>query len=86
MYFSDETKALLEERFGKSLAEISRMNLDEEIAFVEKRTGRKLCFSTDVDPRMISRGNPLLAQGRFVTEKKTGIGFKWLQKLFEKLR
>lgn len=86
MYFSNETKALLEERFGKSLAEISQMNLDDEIAFVEQRTGRKLCFSTNVDPRMISRGNPLLVQGRFITEKKTGIRFKWLQKLLEKLR
>ena len=78
MYLSDETKALLEKRLGKSLSEIKRMDLDEEIAFVERRTGKKLSFSQNTDSRMMSRGNPLLAQGRIITKEQEN---KWFRKL-----
>ena len=78
MYLTNETKALLEKRLGKSLSEIRRMDLDEEIAFVEKRTGKKLGFSRKVDSRMMSRGNPLLAQGRITTKEQEN---KWFKKL-----
>ncbi len=78
MYLSNETKALLEKRLGKTLSEIKRMDLDEEIAFVEGKTGRKLVFSRKVDSRMVSRGNPLLAQGRIITKEQEN---KWFRKL-----
>lgn len=78
MYLSDETKALLEKRLGKTLSEIKRMDLDEEIAFVEGKTGKKLVFSRRVDSRMVSRGNPLLAQGRIITREQEN---KWFRKL-----
>ena len=78
MYLNSETKALLEKRFGKSLSEIKQMDLDEEISFVEKKTGKKLVFSRKVDSRMMSRGNPLLAQGRITTKEQED---KWFKKL-----
>ncbi len=78
MYLTDKTKALLEKRLGKNLSEIRQMDLDEEIAFVEKRTGKKLNFSRKIDSRMMSRGNPLLAQGRITTKEQED---KWFKKL-----
>ncbi len=78
MYLSNETKTLMEKRFGRSLREISKMDLDEEISFVENRIGRKLCFSSKVDSRMMSRGNPLLARGRITTKASED---KWFKKL-----
>lgn len=78
MYLTSETITLLEKRLGKSFCEISRMDLDEEISFVEKRTGRKLVFSRKVDSRMMSRGNPLLARGRITTKECEE---KWFRKL-----
>lgn len=78
MQLTEKTKALLEQRLGKSLSEIRRMDLEEEIAFVEKRTGKKLVFSRKIDSRMIGRGNPLLAQGRITTKEREE---KWFRKL-----
>ncbi len=78
MYLDNETKALLEERFGTSLSELSKMDLDEEIAFVEKRTGKKLVFSQNVDSRMLSRGNPLISKGRITTKEQED---RWFRKL-----
>ena len=78
MHLSNETKALLEKRLGKTLSEIKRMDLDEEIAFVEGKSGRKLVFSRKVDSRMVGRGNPLLAQGRIITKEQEN---KWFRKL-----
>ena len=78
MYLTNETKSLLEKRFGKSLDEILYMDLDEEISFVEKRIGKKLLFSRKVDIRMMRRGNPLLAQGRITTKECEN---RWFKKL-----
>lgn len=78
MYLTNETKTLLEKRLGKSLSEIRQMDLEEEIAFVEKRTGKRLRFTRKVDSRMMSRGNPLIAQGRITTKEQEE---KWFRKL-----
>ena len=78
MYLTNETKILLEKKLGKSLTEIKQMDLDEEITFVEKKTGKKLHFSRKVDFRMMGRGNPLLAQGRLTTKEQE---IKWFRKL-----
>lgn len=64
MYIKEETKRNIESIVGKPLDEIQSMTLDEEIAHVESRTGKKLEFSKDVDWRFVSTGNPLISLGR----------------------
>ena len=51
MYMNAETKASLERILGKSLEEISAMDFDEEVRFVEEKTKKKLTFSKIVDPQ-----------------------------------
>ena len=69
MYLTKKTEQLLEKRLGKNIKEIRNMSLEDEIAFIEKRTGKRLMFSKKVDKRMMSRGNPLLAQGKITTKR-----------------
>ena len=44
MYLKAQTKASLESIIGKSLKEISDMDFDDEIRFVEKKTKKPLLF------------------------------------------
>lgn len=67
MYLNTETKASLERILGKPLEEISAMDLDEEVRFVEERTKKPLIFSKTADPRMNGRGNPLLVRRKIMT-------------------
>ena len=67
MYMNAETKASLERILGKSLEEISAMDFDEEVRFVEEKTKKKQDFSKLVDPRINGRGNPLLVRRRVMT-------------------
>ena len=78
MYLTKKTEQLLEKRLGKNIKEIRNMSLEDEIAFIEKRTGKRLMFSKKVDKRMMSRGNPLLAQGKIPTKRDEE---KWFKKL-----
>lgn len=45
MYLTKKTEQLLEKRLGKNIKEIRNMSLEDEIAFIEKRTGKRLMFS-----------------------------------------
>lgn len=67
MYLNIETKASLECILGRPLEEISAMDLDEEVRFVEERTKKPLIFSKTADPRMNGRGNPLLVRRKIMT-------------------
>lgn len=78
MYLTKKTEQLLEKRLGKNIKEIRNMSLEDEIAFIEKRTGKRLMFSKKVDKRMMSRGNSLLAQGKITTKRDEE---KWFKKL-----
>lgn len=78
MYLTKKTEQLLEKRLGKNIKEIRNMSLEDEIAFIEKRTGKRLMFSKKVDKRMMSRGNLLLAQGKITTKRDEE---KWFKKL-----
>ncbi|MBQ2788608.1 MAG: hypothetical protein IJE97_03155, partial [Thermoguttaceae bacterium] len=70
MEFSPKTKALMEKSFGKSLEEIRQMTLDEEIAFVEKKLGRRLEFPPGINLSKPQPRNTLLSRGRFLVGKK----------------
>ena len=78
MYLTKKTEQLLEKRLGKNIKEIRNMSLEDEIAFIEKRTGKRVMCSKKVDKRMMSRGNPLLAQGKITTKRDEE---KWFKKL-----
>ena len=67
MYLKAQTKASLESIIGKSLKEISDMDFDDEILFVEKKTKKPLLFSKKIDTRMSGRGNPLITRKRIFT-------------------
>lgn len=61
------TQLALEKVIGKSIAELTAMDMDEEIRFVEKKTGKPLKFSKTADSRMRGRGNPHIIRRRFCT-------------------
>ncbi len=67
MYLKNDTKRILEKFIGKSILELSQMDLKDEISFVESRTGGSLGFSKEIDIRMQGRGNPLMTRKRICT-------------------
>lgn len=67
MYLKKETKQILEKFIGKSVLELSQMDLKDEISFVKSRTGGTLDFSKGIDIRMQGRGNPLMTRKRICT-------------------
>lgn len=69
MYLKAETKVSLESILGKSLKEISEMDFDQEVRFVEEKTNKPLVFSKKVDSRMSGRGNPLITRRKITTMK-----------------
>lgn len=86
MEFSPKTKALMEKSFGKTLEEIRQMTVDEEIAFVEKKTGRPLEFPPGIDWRKPQPRNILLSRGRFLINKKPRTRFWLLRKWLSAIR
>lgn len=67
MYLNDETKRILENSIGKSISELSKMDMDEERAFIVSKIGKTPIFSKQSDSRMRGRGNPLIARRRLCT-------------------
>ena len=62
-----EARKTLENSIGLSLNQIYELSINDEIAFVETRTGRNLKFSRNHDTRKIGRGNPLLSRRKITT-------------------
>lgn len=52
---------------GKSILDLSKMDMDEELSFVVSRIGRSPAFSKKNDLRIQGRGNPLLIRKRICT-------------------
>lgn len=67
MYLNNTTQKLLEKAIGKSIYELSQMDVDEERAYVISRIGKVPIFSPKADSRMRGRGNPLIARRRICT-------------------
>lgn len=67
MLLKKETQNTLERIIGKPISEISQMDVQEEIHFVEAKTKKPLVFSKIVDYRMRGRGNPYIIRRRFCT-------------------
>lgn len=67
MYLKQETLSALERAIGKTVAELSEMDIYEEFQYVESRTKKPLSFSKQLDWRMRGRGNPHIAENRICT-------------------
>ena len=67
MYLNHTTQKLLEKSIGKSIRELSQMDVDEERAYVISKIGQAPIFSNKTDSRMRGRGNPLIARRRICT-------------------
>lgn len=67
MYLQKDTKKILEKFIGKSIFELSQMDLIDEISFIKLRTGGAPSYSKDIDIRMQGRGNPLMSRKRICT-------------------
>jgi hypothetical protein len=62
---SEEAKKVLEKNLGLPYEQLCELDSYEGIARVVAKTGKKPQFIHD--PRKVGRGNPLLAQGKFIT-------------------
>lgn len=67
MLLKKETQNTLERIIGRPMSEISQMDAQEEIRFVESKTKRPLVFSKVGDHRMRGRGNPYITRRKFCT-------------------
>ena len=63
----EETKRNIERVVGLPFETIKTLTVEEEIAHVEAKTGKKLKFPATVDSRLMSSGEPLIAMGRLRT-------------------
>lgn len=61
---SERTKSNISKNLGTSFERIVNFELDDEIAYVESKTGKKIVFSKNT---RLGRGNPHLATGRIKT-------------------
>lgn len=67
MYLEKDTKKALEKFIGKSVLELSEMDMVEELSFIESRIGNTPVFSKNIDVRIQGRGNPLMTRKRICT-------------------
>jgi len=66
---TEEAKKVLENSLGLPYDQVCGLDIHEEIAVVVAKTGTPPKFI--YDPRIIGRGNLLLAQGKFTTMEDT---------------
>ena len=67
---SEKVLASIKSITGLSLEEMKKMDIYHEIEYVQyvqKKTGKKLVFSSQPDARKKGRGSPLIARHRFRT-------------------
>lgn len=57
----------IEDTVGLPIEKIRKLTIEEEIDWVEKRSGKKTVFSKEKKALIIGRGNPLLARKRIRT-------------------
>lgn len=67
MFLRTGTKSVLEKSLGISVAELARMDYDQEMSFVKKKSGKNPVFSKAVDHRIAARGNHTIATKKIMT-------------------
>lgn len=78
---SENAKKVLENTIGMPINQVCELNVYDENAYIKAITGRELYFSKTFNPKIIGRGNPLLARKKFTTieeiNKKIDALEKW---------
>lgn len=64
---SKKTQEIIEARTQRKISEIVEMSPADESKLVYELMGESLKFPSNVDPRRVGRGNPLLARKRVRT-------------------
>lgn len=80
---SHETKQAISKTVGLPWDTLINMTIDEEIAYIEKKNGKKLGFAMRPYPNRRSTGNPLIDRYRFFTKEDEE---KWFKKLMKRRR
>ena len=80
---SSETKQAISKTVGLPWDTLINMTVDEEIAYIEKKNGKKLGFAMRPYPNRRSTGNPLIDRYRFFTKEDEE---KWFKKLMKRRR
>lgn len=77
---SPETKKAISATVGLPWEVLTNMTVEEEIAYIEKKNGKKLGFAMRPYPNIRSTGNPLINRYRFTTKDDEERWFKKLKK------
>lgn len=80
---SPETKQAISKTVGLPWDTLVNMTIDEEIAYIENKNGKKLGFAMRPYPNRRSTGNPLIDRYRFFTKEDEE---KWFKKLMKRRR
>ena len=75
---SHETKQAIFKTVGLPWDTLINMTVEEEIAYIEKKNGKKLGFAMRPYPNIRTTGNPLLNRYRFTRQEDEE---KWFKKL-----
>ena len=78
---SPETKQAISKTVGLPWDTLVNMTVEEEIAYIEKKNGKKLGCVMRPYPNRRSTGNPLIDRYRFFTKEDEE---KWFKKLMKR--
>lgn len=67
MFLRTSTRSVLEKSLGMTVAELARMDYDQEMTFVKSKSGKKPVFSKTVDHRIAARGNHTITTKKIMT-------------------
>ena len=67
MFLRTSTRSVLEKSLGMTVAELARMDYDQEMTFVKSKSGKKPVFSKTVDHRIEARGNHTITTKKIMT-------------------
>lgn len=76
---NERTKRCLEATVGMPYDDIVKLDFEDEMNYVNKKTGKKLRFSGKQHSDRMGRGNPLIATGRIRTMEEVDKRIKGLK-------
>ena len=69
MFLRTSTRSVLEKSLGITAKELAKMDYDQELSFVKKKSGKVPIFSKIIDHRVVARGNHTIATKKIMTMK-----------------
>lgn len=67
MFLRMSTRSVLEKSLGITAKELAKMDYDQEMSFVKKKSGKVPVFSKIIDHRVVARGNHIIATKKIMT-------------------